>query len=75
MCGPSITNFVMSRKYAQNGLEGLFKHLLYSCWFQEELFFNLFIDHIRCCFDQNSIKIAQLKRMLLVVRGIDASPL
>ena len=25
MCGPSITNFVMSRKYAQNGLEGLFK--------------------------------------------------
>ena len=26
MCEPSITNFVMSRKYAQNGLEGLFKH-------------------------------------------------
>ena len=24
MCGPSITNFFMSRKYAQNGLEGLF---------------------------------------------------
>ena len=25
MCGPSITNFVMSRTYAQNGLESLFK--------------------------------------------------
>ena len=36
-------------------------------------FFNLFIDQTRGCFDQHSIKIAQLKRILVAMRVTDAS--
>ena len=39
------------------------------------LIFYLFIDQIRGSFDQPSIKIAQLKRILLAIRVTDASPL
>ena len=60
MCGPSITNFVMSRKYAQIGLEGLFKHRL-------ELFFwylpnhpHLKISNCPWTFRKNSLELIEL---------------